>query len=238
MSPDPQGTRRSDAGTKPDFDPWPEAAVHVEWFPAAARQAGRRGDILVVIDVLSLSTTLAIAAGRHFTSLVYSPAEIADTGGSQAAAAAPGARPLSKRRRVPPGELPLSPRSLLKADPGQRVLFTSLNGAAVVAAAGGCPQTIVASLRNCDAAADVVVRSLAGGLARTVTVVACGEHWSSVVAAEPGFRPSVEDRAGAGLLAGRIADRGYRPHETGHLDGVLLTDRMDAATRKPAMREI
>jgi peptide deformylase len=27
-------------------------------------------------------------------------------------------------------------------------------------------------------------------------------------------------------------------HETDHPDGVLLTDRMDAATRKLAMREI
>lgn len=201
---------RSDVGAGLDFDPWPEAALHVEWFPVAARQAARRGDIVVIIDVLSLSTTLSMAAERHFTSMVYSPAEIADMGGMDAAAAVLRARPLSKRRTVPPGGLSLSPHSLLGADPGQRVLFTSLNGAAVIAAADGCPRVIIASLRNCDAAADVVARSLADGLATRTTIVACGEHWSSVAAAEPGLRPSVEDWVGAGLLAGRIAARGYR----------------------------
>ena len=210
MSPGQQDIQRSDVGAGPGFDPWPQAAVHVEWFPVAARQAGRRGDILVMVDILSLSTTLTIAAERHFTSLVYSPAEIADMGGIQAAAAGLQARPLSKRRLAPSGELSLSPRSLLTADPGQRVLFTSLNGAAVVAAADGCPRTVVASLRNCDAAADVLARSLADGIATRVTIVACGEHWSSVIAAEPGLRPSAEDWVGAGLLAGRIAGRGYR----------------------------
>lgn len=205
-----QDIQRSDVGTEPGFDPWPEASVHVEWFPVAARQAGRRGDILAMVDVLSLSTTLTIAAERHFTSLVYSPAEIADMGGVQAAAAGLKARPLSKRRMVPPGELSLSPGSLLAADPGQRVLFTSLNGAAVVAAADGCPQIVVASLRNCDTAADVLARLLADEIATRVTIVACGEHWSSVVAAESGLRPSAEDWVGAGVLAGRIADRGYR----------------------------
>lgn len=30
---------RGDVGAGPDFDPWPDAALHVEWFPAAARQA-------------------------------------------------------------------------------------------------------------------------------------------------------------------------------------------------------
>lgn len=68
--------------------------------------------------------------------------------------------------------------------------------------------------RNCDAAADVVARSLADGLATRATIVACGEHWSSVAAAEPGLRPSIEDWVGAGLLAGllagRVAARGYR----------------------------
>jgi 2-phosphosulfolactate phosphatase len=210
MSPDSHGVHRSDVGTGLGFDPWPEAALHVEWFPAAARQAARRGDILVMVDVLSLSTTLSIAAERHFTSLVYSPAEIADMGGIEAAAAALEARPLSKRRMVPPGELSLSPGSLLEADPGQRVLFTSLNGAAVVAAAGGSPRIIVASLRNCDAAADVLAQSLADGLATRATIVASGEHWSSVAVTEPGPRPAIEDWVGAGLLAGRLAVRGYQ----------------------------
>lgn len=201
---------RTDVAAGPGFDPWPEADVHVEWFPAAARQASNRGDIVVMIDVLSLSTTLCIAAERDFTTLVYSPAEIEDMGGIEAAAVTLRARPLSRRRAVPPGELSLSPHSLLYAEPGQRVVFTSLNGAAVVAAADGCPRAIAACLRNCDAAAEVLARSLADGLAPRATIIACGEHWSSVDAAESGLRPSIEDWIGAGLLADRLAARGYR----------------------------
>jgi 2-phosphosulfolactate phosphatase len=192
------------------FDPWPAAAVHVEWFAAGARQAARRGDVVVAADVLSLSTTLTIAAERDFTSLVYAPAEIALMGGIEAAAAALSARPMSRLRLVAPGGLSLSPASLLGAAPGQRVLFSSLNGAAVIAAAHASPYLVVGSLRNADAAAQAAAAALEAGVAARVTVIACGEHWPSVTGDEAGLRPAIEDWVGAGVISGRLAARGYR----------------------------
>jgi 2-phosphosulfolactate phosphatase len=202
-------TGATDVGAPPRFDPWPDAVVHVEWFPAAARQAASRGDLVVIADVLSLSTTLTIAAGRDFTSLLYAPAEIGQLGGLDAAAAVLGARPTSPRRPVPAGQLSLSPRSILDAEPGQRVLFTSLNGAAVAAAAEQSPCVVVASLRNSAAAAGVIAAVLAAGLAARVTIVASGEHWSSTVPGATGLRPAIEDWIGAGVLAGRLAAAGH-----------------------------
>ncbi|BBA95572.1 hypothetical protein RVR_483 [Actinacidiphila reveromycinica] len=173
-----------------------------------ARLAAERGDAVVVVDVLSFSTTLDVAVSRDFTCHVYSGAEIDAMGGLQAAADSMGARPLSKRRRVPPGQVSLSPQSLLHAEPGQRVLFTSLNGAAAAGAAAAAPALLVGGLRNATACARAVARLLDEQVARRVTVVACGEHWSSTQPHVEGMRPSLEDWIGAGVICDRLAQEG------------------------------
>jgi 2-phosphosulfolactate phosphatase len=188
------------------FEPWPDSDVHVEWGSIGARLAAARGDGVVVVDVLSFSTTLNIAVERDFTCLVYSGAELEQMGGMAAAAHALGARPLSKSRRVPPGQISLSPRSLLEAEPGQRVLFTSLNGAAAAQAAAQAPALLVGGLRNAEACAAAVIRLRTHGLVGRVTVIACGEHWSSVAPGVDGVRPSIEDWLGAGLICRRLAE--------------------------------
>lgn len=182
--------------------------MHVEWGVTGAGLAAARGDIVVVVDVLSFSTTLSMAVARDFTCLVYSPGEVRQMGGLEAAGSLLGARPMSKSRRVPPGQLSLSPASLLLADPGQRALFTSLNGAAVTAAAAPAPALIVGCLRNAAAVADAAARMLAAGTARRVTVVACAERWTTLGRDEPGIRPSLEDWLGAGLISARLEGRG------------------------------
>jgi 2-phosphosulfolactate phosphatase len=199
----------TDVGAPDRLDPWPDREVHVEWGSTGAGLAAARGDIVVVVDVLSFSTTLAVAVDRAFTCLVYSGAEIERLGGPEAAGAALRARPLSKSRRVPPGHLSLSPESLLTAAPGQRVLFTSLNGAAAAGAAADAPALLVGGLRNASATAALVTRLLAEGVAERVTVVACGEQWSSVQAGVEGMRPSLEDWTGAGLICARLAEAGH-----------------------------
>jgi 2-phosphosulfolactate phosphatase len=191
------------------FDPWPDSSVHVEWGRPGAALAAARGDVVVVVDVLSFSTTLSIAAARDFTCLVYSGAEIESLGGPAKAAIRLGAKPLSRSRRAEPGQVSLSPASLLDAEPGQRVIFTSLNGAAVVSAAEQAPAVLVGSPRNATACATVAAQLMAEVRAGRVTVVACGEHWSSVDPATDGTRPAVEDWLGAGAVCARMADLGY-----------------------------
>jgi len=191
------------------FDAWPDRSVHVEWGATGAALAADRGDVVVVVDVLSFSTTLSVAVAREFTCLVYSGAEIESLGGPAIAAIRLGARPLSRRRRVEPGQVSLSPASLLRAEPGQRVVFTSLNGATVVSAASKAPALLVGGPRNATACASVAVQRMATVRAGRVTIVPCGERWSSVEPGVVGTRPAVEDWLGAGAICARLADLGY-----------------------------
>ncbi|WP_330334623.1 2-phosphosulfolactate phosphatase [Streptomyces sp. NBC_00536] len=199
---------RSDVLAPADFDPWPGRQVHLEWGVTGAALAAERGDAVAVVDVLSFSTTMSIACERDFSCLVYSGAEIADMGGPEAAGTLLRARPLSKKRRTGQGGVSLSPASILRADPGQRVLFTSLNGAAVVSAASAAPALVVAGPRNATAAAQLLGGLLDDGSARRVTVIACGEQWSSVSPGTGGVRPGVEDWLGAGLVCRELRARG------------------------------
>src|SRR5262249_22013381 len=132
--PVPDVTRSSDVGPAV-FEPWPDACVHVEWGPHAARRSAARGDAVVIVDVLSFSTTLTVAVERGCECVVYAGAELDELGGREAAAARLGARPLAPDRRVAPGDVSLSPASILRGARDERLLVTSLNGAACVSAA-------------------------------------------------------------------------------------------------------
>jgi thioredoxin reductase (NADPH) len=194
-------TARADVAAA-GFEPWPDSSVHVEWGATGAALAAERGDVVVVVDVLSFSTTLSIAVSRDFTCLVYSDAEIESLGGPAMAAIRLGAKPLARRRGVEPGQVSLSPASLLTAERGQRVVFTSLNGATVVSAAAKAPALLVGAPRNATACAQLAARSLARTMAGRITVVACGERWSSV---EPGVARACGPRWRTGSAPGRSA---------------------------------
>jgi 2-phosphosulfolactate phosphatase len=191
------------------FDPWPDSSVHVEWGPQGAALAAARGDVVVVVDVFSLSTAMSIAVARDFTCLVYGEEEIEQMGGPAQASVLLGARSLSRRRTAEPGELTLSPASLTTAEPGQRVVFTSPDGAAVVQSASAAPAVLIGAPRNATACSRLVVEYMGSTLAGRVTVVACAERWSSAAPGISGRRPAVEDWAGAGSVCARLADFGY-----------------------------
>ena len=191
------------------FEPWPDSSVHVTWGPTGAALAAERGDVVVVVDVMSFSTTLSIAVARQFTCLVYSSAEIEQLGGPALAAIRLGARPLSSRAKAVPGRPSLSPASLLFAEPGQRVVVTSLNGASVVAAAASASALLIGSLRNATACARTAAQLLGATRAGRVTVVACGEQWASVAPGAAGIRPCAEDWLGAGAICAGLAELGY-----------------------------
>jgi 2-phosphosulfolactate phosphatase len=195
------------------FDPWPATQVHLEWGTTGARLAAERGDAVVVVDVLSFSTSVTIAAGQGVGCLVLPAPRLAELGGPDIAAARFGVRSAASKRTLGPDQLSLSPARLLNLESGPDLLVTSLNGAAVVAAAAAAPQVLVGCVRSATAAARAAAALLAGGVAARVTVVACGEQWSTVDGGQPesgeaGLRPGMEDWVGAGLICSRLARAG------------------------------
>lgn len=191
------------------FEPWPDSSVHVSWGPVGAALAAERGDIVVAVDVLSLSTTLSIAAARDFTCLIYSRDELEELGGPGLAAIRLEARPLLTRAHIVPEQPSLSPSSLLHADPGQRVVVTSADGAALVTAAQKAPALLIGGLRNATACARTAARLLGATRAGRVTVVGLGERWHSPADGAAESYPCVEDWIGAGAICAGLAELGY-----------------------------
>ena len=190
------------------FDPWPAAQVHVEWGPVAAQLAAARGDAIVIVDILSFSTAVTLAAERGLASYVYSGPELTARGGAAAVAARIGAVCAVGKRDARPGTISLSPASVRSAEVTTgRVLFSSLNGALVVASADHAPRLAIGCLRNRRAVAACAFEWLHRREATRVTIVACGEQWSSVSAAD-GMRPCLEDHLGAGAIAESLAAHG------------------------------
>ena len=192
-----------------DFEPWPEAEIHLEWGVAGARLAASRGDAVILVDVLSFSTSLAIACENGAQVLVYSPTELEDMGGRDAAATQLNALTISKHRNPKPGAYSLSPRSLTNLRAGSRIIITSLNGATCVAQTDSAPAVLVGGLRNATETAHEACRVLRSSSVARLTIVPCGERWSSVGEMD-GWRPCVEDWLGAGAIAQALEVFGFK----------------------------
>lgn len=191
-----------------DFEPWPSGVqVHLEWGPNGAVLAAEQGDLIVIIDVLSFSTSVTLTAGRAAVALAYSAEEIEGFGGRDAISERFDAAIVAKTRRPPKGRFSLSPASLVDLPPGRRLIFTSLNGATCVAASVAAPEVLIGCLLNEEAAADVVASRLGQGLTGRCTLIACGERWSSTASID-GWRPCIEDHLGAGAIAARLLAKG------------------------------
>jgi 2-phosphosulfolactate phosphatase len=197
-------TRASDVGTSP-FEPWPEAQVHVEWGPTGARLAAGRGDIVVIVDVLAFSTSVVLTTARGGTALSYSAAELEEMGGRARAAALLDAEIVDKDRAATTARFSLSPASLATIAPGDRLIFTSLNGAACTSAAARSPVVLVGALTNATAVAAAVQTLVADATADRCTIVPCGERWTSVSDEPDSLRPCVEDLLGAGAIVGALS---------------------------------
>ena len=166
----------TDVGDGP-FEPWPtEVDLHVEWGPPGARLAADRGDVVVIVDVLSFSTSVVLAVTRGATALAYSGVELDEMGGRDAAAASLRAEVVATDRAATTARFSLSPHSLATIGPGDRLVFTSLNGAACTAAAAAAPLVIVGALTNRSAVARAIADRLASGAAARCTIVPCGER--------------------------------------------------------------
>lgn len=157
----------------------------------------RAGDIAVVHDVLSFSTTVSV--------VLDAGAEVLPFAGNDESAMVFAAQndAMCAARRGTPGQMTLSPlsiRSHFSNDSGtlmqQKLVLPSPNGSTISAnlAARGL-QVLTSGLRN----ASVTAKWLAENHHGKVVCISAGERWP-----DDSLRPAVEDLMGAGMLISEI----------------------------------
>lgn len=166
--------------------------VRFEWGPTGADAVAAAADVVVVVDVLSFTTTLSVAAERGIR--VY-PFRWRDERAATYAAERDAVLAVGRSART---GVSLSPVSVRDAAGVERLVLPSPNGSTICLGLAESGVTVVgASLRNRSA----VARWLPAGA--RVAVVAAGERWPDGT-----LRPAVEDLWGAGAVLAAMVDLG------------------------------
>jgi 2-phosphosulfolactate phosphatase len=174
------------------------ADCRLEWGRRGALTAAERGDILVVVDVLSFST--AVATAVESGAAIYPCGKDEDTG---ALARQWGAVVAVRREEVPlKGHYSLSPEALLTASSGERIVLQSPNGATCTRYGNRVPLLLVGAVVNAASVAAAVARA-ALNTGTPVTILACGERWHSPHD-EGELRFALEDYLGAGAILAHL----------------------------------
>ncbi len=221
--------------------------MHLEWGRQGLREAGRQADVVVVVDVLSFTTAVTVAAERGVAVHPMRPGE------PYAASVAErlGAHLAGKRGAA----VSLSPLTLARLGPGERVVLPSPHGATLALEAAATGATVVAaSLRNAAA-----VAAWLAGHQRRVVVIASGETWR-----DGAPRNAIEDLLGAGAVLShfppstlsaeaRVAAEAFRASQVeleaimrgctsgrelaalGYVDDVICAADLDAADVVPVL---
>jgi 2-phosphosulfolactate phosphatase len=174
--------------------------VRCDWGPAGADAIGRGALVAAVVDVLSFTTALTVAADRGIEVFPFRWRDhrAADFAEQHRAVLAVG------RSEVGPGRpVSLSPATIRSwADPVWLVL-PSPNGSAIARRLAELSMTVIGvSLRNARAAAEWTARQL--GEDGAVAVIPAGERWGP----DESLRPAVEDLWGAGAFIAHLVDQG------------------------------
>jgi 2-phosphosulfolactate phosphatase len=163
----------------------------------------------VVVDVLSFSTSVAVAveAGTRVYPCAWRDETAAAFARERRAELAVGRRAVSAGR-----PWSLSPAALRRAPFTPRLVLPSPNGSAICAStvadggtagggtAGGEVMVIAGCLRNATA-----VGRFLQGTPGAVTVIAAGERWP-----DGSLRPALEDLLGAGMVIAALVECGGR----------------------------
>lgn len=164
-----------------------EFDVRCEWGEKGVASLAPISDAVIIVDVMSFSTAVAVAVGRG--ARVY-PYRWRDGSG------AAFARSVNAELAGPRGKAKysLSPVSLMSLPAGARLVLPSPNGATLSLSTGATP-TFAGCLRNAKAVAHAACDRGA-----RVSVVPCGERWKE----DGSLRPAVEDLIGAGALIAHL----------------------------------
>ncbi len=176
-------------------------SLRMDWGPTGAEAIVTNCDVAVVVDVLSFTTTLTVAADRNVTVFPYPwrddrAESFADEHDATLAVG---------RSQALPGQVSLSPHSVRTAPSLERLVLPSPNGSTIsFHLAQAAPVVIGVSLRNRQAAAEWLLMRCEQQPTLRVAVIAAGERWP-----DGSLRPAVEDQWGAGSLIDPLCAAGW-----------------------------
>lgn len=174
--------------------------IRCDWGPVGADTVGVGASVVAVVDVLSFTTALTVAADRGVEVFPYRRRDerAAAFAARHAAVLAAG------RSSTGPGQpVSLSPATIRAAPSLERLVLPSPNGSTIARRLGETGATVIGvSLRNAAAAARWTVRRVAGS--EVVAVIAGGERWP-----DGSLRPAAEDLWGAGAYIQGLIDCGF-----------------------------
>lgn len=184
--------------------------VRFGWGPAAAAALTPSVACVVIVDVLSFTTSVTVAAEAGTRVFPYPWRDESAAGFARQQQAE-----LAVDRKAASAESPwsLSPAALRRAPVTARLVLPSPNGSAIAAAAAASRAIVVAAcLRNAAAVGSWLVQQRLGTPTRPVAVIAAGERWP-----DGSLRPALEDLLGAGAIiaaAGRHGAGPFSPEAT------------------------
>lgn len=171
-----------------------------DWGLRGVRNAVDRGDIVVIVDVLSFSSTVVSAIQHGAIIYPFPMKEGADEFGRLVKAKVLKGRAES----LASGGASLSPISFSKKDKDCRYVLTSLNGALCSRRGRQAPTLLIGCLLNAPAVASTIKEERKKNYS-AVSVIACGEHWLDPKEEENYLRPCIEDYLGAGAILAGLA---------------------------------
>lgn len=165
-------------------------SIDVDWGELGLARLLTWCDAVAIVDVLSFSTCVTVAADREIT--LY-PVPTGETG--EKLASQLGARLAKRRVEAGPADLSLSPLSLMNVPEGGTIVLPSPNGSALSAIASRAPR--VATFAGCIRNRRAVARALQ--TFPRIGVLAAGERWP-----DHSLRPAIEDWLGVGAIVQEI----------------------------------
>lgn len=157
-----------------------------EWGAKGARDAAARGDMVIIVDVLSFSSTTVMACSYGAWIYPYPPNDQATKFAQSVDAVVAGKRGDGRS---------LSSLSFSEQDAGKHYVLPSPNGSNCAYIARNAPAVFAGCFLNAEAVAQTALK-----LNRSITVIACGEQWRDALEEDNRLRPSVEDYLGAGAI--------------------------------------
>ena len=172
----------------------------MDWGVRGVEEASSRGDIIIVVDVLSFSSTVTTAV--HHGAIIYPFPRVGDI---VAFGKAIDAEVLLGRKEArEAGKPSLSAPSFRdESHRGKKFVLSSLNGATCAKASQKVPALLIGCLLNASAVARVADK-IQKETGANVTVIACGERWRGDAEDRRELRPAIEDYLGAGAILEKL----------------------------------